>query len=124
MLSRVLPLSLVALALAVFAVARADNKAGDKDKAADQKAMEGKIVSVEGNKFTMSDKDGKNEHTHTLALDAKITCDGKECKLADLKAGTLVRVTTDKADKTMAVRVEATTKNSFDKDGKDKDFNK
>jgi len=77
----------------------------------DKNTHEGKIVRIEGNKIVMVDKDGKNEHTHTLALDAKIMCDGKECKLTDLKKDQQVRVTTKEGDATQAVRVEALDKN-------------
>src|SRR3954464_10417083 len=71
----------------------------------------GKVVSATGNKLVMTDKDGKNEHTHTVADTANITCDGKECKLADLKPGTPIRVTISKeGDKKMATRIEANTK--------------
>src|SRR5215207_63616 len=67
---------------------------------------EGKIVKVEGTKLTMSDKDGKNEHTHAIPADAKITLDGKEAKLTDLKAGTKVKVTAEKkGDKVQVVKV-------------------
>jgi hypothetical protein len=83
----------------------------DDKKDADKNTHEGKIVRVEGNKIVMVDKDGKNEHTHTLALDAKIMCDGKECKLTDLKKDQQVRVTTKEGDATQAVRVEALDKN-------------
>jgi hypothetical protein len=59
----------------------------------------------------MTGKDGKTEHTHTVAPDAMITCDGKACKLDDLKAGFNVKVTTKKGDKTVATKIEASTKN-------------
>ena len=38
---------------------RAEEKKGD--------THEGKIVQIDGNKMTMTDKAGKNEHTHTVA---------------------------------------------------------
>ena len=103
MLFRLASLLCVAAGLIVSS-ARAEEKKADEDR------HEGKIVKVEGNKITMSDKDGKNEHTHTLAPDAKVVCDGKECKLADLKPGSRVTVTTKKGDKTTALRIEASTK--------------
>ncbi len=79
--------------------------------AEDKKAgtHEGKVVKAEKGKLTMTDKDGKNEHTHAVAADAKITSDGKECKLEDLKAGSTVKVTTEKKDdKVVATKIEAT----------------
>ena len=60
-----------------------------------------------GKSFKMEDKNGK-EHSHTLAADAKVTGpDGKECRLADLKRGTMIRVTTRENDMTTATKVEA-----------------
>ncbi len=61
----------------------------------------------------MTDRDGKSEHTHTLARNATITCDGKTCKLSDLKAGTMIRVTTEEQDgKKVVTKIEATTRGS------------
>ena len=69
---------------------------------------EGIVVKAGDGKLTMTDKDGKKEHSHEVARDAKIICDGKECKLDDLKKGFTVKVTTDKKDgKEMATRIEA-----------------
>jgi hypothetical protein len=106
MMYRKLPVFLGALALAVFVSAPvlAGEKAGKAD------THDGKIVSVAGNQLVMTGKDGK-KHSHTLAADAKISCDGTACKLDDLKAGLRVRVTTAKADKNVAIRVQALNKN-------------
>ena len=41
---------------------------------------EGLVVSVEGNRLTMTDKDGKNQHAHIVPADANITCDGKQVR--------------------------------------------
>lgn len=68
---------------------------------------EGKVVKVEGTKLTMSDKDGK-KHTHTIPADAKVSCDGKECKLTDLKEGQPVKVTAEKqGDKNVITKIDA-----------------
>jgi len=95
--------TMLALAVAAFVAwsvpALAEDKAG---------THEGKIVKVEAGKLTMTDKDGKNQHTHAVPADAKITFDGKEAKLEDLKAGQKVKVTTEKkGDKIQVVKVEA-----------------
>jgi hypothetical protein len=75
--------------------------------AADDKApVEGTVVKAADGKLTITDKD-KKEHSCTVAKDAKISCDGKDCKLDDLKAGVKVKVTV--ADK-MATKIEASTK--------------
>ncbi|HEY1192430.1 MAG TPA: hypothetical protein VGE74_32705 [Gemmata sp.] len=69
---------------------------------------EGKVVKAEAGKLIMTDKDGKNQQTHTVPASAQVLCDGKECKLADLKPGCSVKVTTEKKeDKVVVVSVEA-----------------
>ena len=103
MVTRLLVACFAALALAALASSAtwAAEEKGDTHT--------GVVVSAEGGKLTMSDKDGKNEHTHDVALDAKISCDGKACKLEDLKKGVSVTVTTK--DK-KAIKIEASTKKS------------
>jgi Cu/Ag efflux protein CusF len=93
-------LALVAAAFVVWAVpATAEETPG---------THEGKVVKVEAEKLTMTDKDGKNQHTHAVPVDAKITLDGKDAKLADLKAGAKVKVTTEKkGDKIQVTKIEA-----------------
>ena len=106
---RILPLFLIALALAVFvgAPALAQQEKGDKAN-----THEGTVVSVTATKITMKGKgaDAK-EHSHTLAPDARVMCDGKACKLSDLKPGQKVRVTTKAGDQTVATKIEALDKN-------------
>jgi hypothetical protein len=70
------------------------------------KMHDGKVVSMAGDKLTTTCSDGK-QHCHTVAKDAKVTCDGQASKAADLKAGTHVRVTTKIDDKTVAAAVES-----------------
>lgn len=77
--------------------------------AGDENTLEGKVVSAAGGKLVTADKD-KTELTYTVAPDAKITIDGKAAKLEDLKKGTFVRLTTKKNDKTVAIAIEADTK--------------
>jgi hypothetical protein len=58
----------------------------------------------------MTDAAGGNQHTHEVASNAAITCDGSPCGLNDLKAGDAITVTTDAKDgKTLAVKVEKKT---------------
>jgi len=71
---------------------------------------DGKVVSVTGDKLVMTSTDG-TEHSHALNADAKVTLDGKTCKLADLKAGTQIRVTTPQSDRNVASRVEGIEEN-------------
>jgi hypothetical protein len=71
---------------------------------------EGKVKEVKAAeaKLIMTDKDGKNEHSHFVAKDVKITVNGKPGKLEDLKPGQVIRVTTrKKEDKVLVVEIEA-----------------
>ena len=72
---------------------------------------EGLVVKAGDGKITMTDKDGQNEHTHDVDKDAQITCDGKACKLEDLKKGFMVKVSAEKkGDKSVALKIEAKSK--------------
>jgi Cu/Ag efflux protein CusF len=89
---------------AVAFVAFATPALADDEKAG---THEGKVVKVEKDKLTMTDSADKKEHTHTIPADAKITIDGKEAKLEDLKAGTAIKVTTEKkGDKVVVTKIE------------------
>jgi hypothetical protein len=90
--------------------------AQQKDQVGNQVTHEGTIVSVSKNKIVMKGKgDNAKEQTHTLALKAKISCDGKACVLSDLKPGQRVRVTALRDNPEMATRIEALDKlRSFD----------
>jgi predicted secreted protein len=106
---KVLSLFLFAVALTAFVAAPvlADDKARSEEQEKDKKNSHvGTFVSAKGaNEFSM--KDGEKEHSHTLAPDAKVVgADGKEMKLADLKAGQKIRVTTKEGDQKTATRVE------------------
>ena len=102
MTQRVLSLALTAM----FVLAVSVVVAADKDKS-DSKVVG--TVSVAGDgKITVTDKDGK-DHALTVAKDAKISCDGKDCKLADLKKGTAVTVGLNPDHKDVAASIEAKT---------------
>ena len=73
--------------------------------------FEGKVVSITGDKLVMTNKEGK-EYSHTLAKDAKLTCDGSACKTDDLKAGRRIRVITKKDDRNVATSIEALDKHA------------
>ena len=64
-----------------------------------------------GSKLVMANKEGK-ECSHTLAKDAKLTCDGTVCKAEDLKAGSKIRVTTKKDDRNVATGIECLEKHA------------
>ena len=64
--------------------------------AEDTKTHEGIIVSASADSLTMTDNEGKNEHKHMVGTTAKVTLNGQPAKLADLKKGQFVKVTTTK----------------------------
>lgn len=79
----------------------------DKHTAFASHEHEGKVVTIKGNQLEMTDENGKNPHTCTLMDAVEVTCDGKVCKVADLKAGMRIRVTTEKKAPHAATHVEA-----------------
>jgi hypothetical protein len=96
----------LALALLVAAPLAADEKKADK-------THDGLFVSAakDGKSFTMTNKEGKSEHSHTLSADFKcMDGDGKECKLSDLAKGQMIRVTTKPDDAKVATKVEVMKK--------------
>jgi hypothetical protein len=100
MLNRVLAGALAMLAVVMFlgTTGMADEKSGSHD---------GIVVKAGDAKLVMTDKAGKNEHTMTVSKTAKITCDGKNCQLEDLRKGFTIRVETDAVNKTVATRIDA-----------------
>lgn len=73
-----------------------------------EEVHKGKVVSVSNGKLTMTDEDGRNEHSHMVPADATITCDGKTCKLDDLTKGCWITVTREKkGDAMVVIKVEA-----------------
>jgi hypothetical protein len=112
---RILPLVLVAMALALLVSGPA---LAQQDLGKNRDFHEGTVVSVTGNKLIMKGLHDTSEHTMTLAPDARVMCDGKECKLDDLKPGQKIRVKTQPDNKQTAVRIEALDKNAaFDRAG-------
>jgi hypothetical protein len=75
MFQRVLSVCFVTVALTVWASA--------PTWAAD--IHQGKVVGVGAGKLTMEDMAGKNQHTHEVATNAAISCEGKACGLSDVK---------------------------------------
>ena len=73
-------------------------------------SMEGHVVKVADGNLTMVGED-KKEVTHPVPKEAKVTLDGKDAKLDDLKAHTPVKVTLkEEGGKHVITKVEATTK--------------
>src|SRR5712692_8122259 len=57
----------------------------------------GKVVEAGAGKLTMTNMAGQNQQTHAVAVDATITCGGKQCGLEDLQAGATITVTLEKS---------------------------
>lgn len=87
------------------------HKIKDKVTGTSEQTMDGTVVSVSAEKLTMTNKEGK-EHSHALAANVKVTCDGKTCTAAGIKPGMRIRVTTDTADRQAAARIEALDKDA------------
>jgi hypothetical protein len=79
--------------------------------AAPANTHDGKLVSIKGDKMVMSSHEGK-DHSHTVAADAKVCCDGTACKPEDLKVGSKIRVTTKKDEKHVATKIESLDKHA------------
>jgi predicted DNA-binding antitoxin AbrB/MazE fold protein len=107
----ILAMSVSAFAAEKTAPQQETNKA-EKTVNPIQDTQDGKVVSITGDKLVMTDTQGNKECTCTVADDAKVTCDGKTCKVSDLKSGTKIRVTTTGTDKKVANRIEGIEKNS------------
>lgn len=106
MVNRVLPFVLVALAIALFVSSPA--------LAAEKNSHTGTVVSCDGKKLVMKDKDGK-EQTHNITDDTVLMLDNKKTDVSTfkgLKEGTKIRVWLDKNDKTKVTKIEALDKNA------------
>ena len=96
-------------------------KANDDKKAAAQAAAarsedatstsEGKVLSVIDNKLMMRNLEGK-EHSHILAKDVLLTCDGAICTADSLRTGNRIRVTTMQNNRNIAICIESLDKNA------------
>lgn len=64
-----------------------------------------KLVKVAGDQLTATGGKG-DEHDYTVAKDLKVTCDGKDAKLSDLKSGSTIRMTMCKDDKNKILAVD------------------
>lgn len=105
MTSRITPAGLLALALA-FLVGASGGRADDKK----DHTHHGHVVKVTADKLTMVGED-KKEVTHAVPKEAKVTLDGKDAKLEDLKEHTHVTVTTkEEGGKQVVTKIEADTK--------------
>jgi hypothetical protein len=99
-------LALVMVCLPAFAQER------EREQAKGDQSHEGKVVRAGDGRLTMTDKTGGAQHTHMVPREAKITLDGKECKLEDLKAGFEVKVTTKGDAQRTVTKIEAKSQNN------------
>lgn len=83
----------------------------DQETAFADMRHEGQVVSISGDKLVMTNTEGKEKMTHNLPADVKVTCDGKDCKAADLTPGMRIRVTTENAIPHAVIRIEALDNN-------------
>jgi hypothetical protein len=79
--------------------------AAGQDPKRSSNTFEGEVVSMTGNRLVTTNSAGK-EFSHTLASDARLSCDGAACTPADLKPGTRIRVTTQKDDRNVVTGIE------------------
>ncbi|HQX48673.1 MAG TPA: hypothetical protein PLY87_09125 [Planctomycetaceae bacterium] len=99
-------MSLGTIAVALFAGGVAAS-AAEQGK---ETTHDGAIVTISSTELVMKGKDGK-EHTHAIATDAKMTLDGKACKVEDLKAKTKIRVTVLSGDPKAVTHIEGIEEN-------------
>ncbi len=68
-------------------------------------SCDGKLVNIKGDKLTSTCAKG-HDHHYSLAKDAKVSCDGKDSSLADLKVGSTIRMTMSKDDKSKIMAID------------------
>jgi hypothetical protein len=95
---RTLVLVLAVLALALYAGAPAVMAEEKTD------THEGTFVKADDKSLTMKGKDDK-EHSHDLTKDTKVTIDGKDAKVTDIKAGTKIKVTVNETNKVTKIEL-------------------
>jgi hypothetical protein len=99
-------ISVGAIALALLAGSVAAYAAEDAKEA----THDGTVVRISSTELVMKSEDDK-EHSHTLNDSTTMTLDGKDCKVADLKTGLKIRVTTVDAEKKVVSHIEAISRN-------------
>ena len=67
----------------------------------------GKVVSVTDDQVTVSDAQGRNEHTFRIPASADVTVQGKKSSLNSLKPGMQVTITPESDNTGVASKIEA-----------------
>ena len=78
-------------------------KGSTKNHTAD--CCDGRLVKVEGDKLSFTCENG-DKHQYKVSKDARVTCDDKASKLADLKKGATIRMTMCNDDKDTVIAVD------------------
>jgi hypothetical protein len=97
--------ALSAIAMALFVVSAPAFAA----TALEETTHDGKVVSITSSRLVVANQEGR-QFTQSVLPDAKVTLDGKACKAADLKVGTMCRVTTLTSNPNEAICIEAIDK--------------
>lgn len=74
-------------------------------------SFEGNLVSMTGNHLVVTNTAG-GKFSHTLAKDAKLTCDGAACDSDELKIGKRVRVTTRLGNRNVVIGIDTLDKHA------------
>jgi hypothetical protein len=73
----------------------------------------GKVQSVSRDRLTMRSSDG-DEHMHRLSDEARVTLNGERVELSQLRRGDEIEVTTQRGDRDVASKIEATRERQRD----------
>lgn len=71
----------------------------------EKNCCDGKVVKITGNQLVAAGEQGEQNH-YTVAKDTRVTCDGKESKLSELKKGATIRMTLCEDDETKVIAVD------------------
>lgn len=74
-------------------------------------SFEGNLVSMTGNHLVITNTAGE-KFPHTLAKDAKLTCDGAACESEELIIGRRVRVTTRLGNRNVVTGIDTLDKHA------------
>lgn len=75
-----------------------------------QDTHQGRVVAAGSGTLTMTDTAGQHKHTHEVGDNVAVTCDGKPCKLAEVKTGSTVTVTTEQKNGAVSItKIDAQT---------------
>jgi hypothetical protein len=75
-----------------------------------EKTDRGIVSAVTVAKLTMTDREGKNEHSYVIPIEAKVTLNDKEAKITDLQKGDAVTVTIGMEGEVVTVAAKRTKK--------------